>query len=168
MPTGVAWYDRGMLNHYRLTQHWSIRARSEEVFDILNDTRSYARWWSAVFLHTEEWTEGGVRVARIHSRGWLPYRLNWVGRQTLVERPRTLAMTVEGDFNGEGRWELRQVGEMVEIDFAWIIVADKPLLRYLSWMLKPIFEANHEWAMRQGYQGLLAEIERRRREQPAA
>ena len=151
-----------MLNQYRLTCHWTVQADIEDVFDILNDTAGYARWWSAVFLEVEEWTEGGVRVGRVLSRGWLPYRLRWTGRQTEVERPTRLATRVQGDFDGEGRWELRQAGDLVEIDFAWTVDANKPLLRYLSPLLKPIFKANHDWAMRQGFSGLLAELARRR------
>jgi hypothetical protein len=39
--------------------------------------------------------------------------------------------------------------------------ADKPLLRYGSWFFKPIFAANHRWAMARGEESLKRELERR-------
>jgi hypothetical protein len=48
------------------------------------------------------------------------------------------------------------------VRFDWNIVAEKPLLKYLSFLMKPIFRANHEWAMRRGQESLAREIERRR------
>ena len=38
--------------------------------------------------------------------------------------------------------------EWVNIIYDWRIRANKPLLRYLSFIMKPIFSANHHWAMR--------------------
>jgi len=40
-------------------------------------------------------------------------------------------------------------------------VADKPLLKSLSFLMKPIFAANHHWAMRQGEESLQLELARR-------
>jgi hypothetical protein len=36
------------------------------------------------------------------------------------------------------------------------------LLRYLSFVFKPLFAANHRWAMAQGERSLRAEMARRR------
>jgi hypothetical protein len=40
--------------------------------------------------------------------------------------------------------------------------ADKPILRYGSFILKPIFAANHRWAMARGEESLARELLRRR------
>ena len=45
--------------------------------------------------------------------------------------------------------------------YDWRIHAEKPLLRTFSFMLKPIFSANHHWAMRMGEQSLKLELARR-------
>jgi hypothetical protein len=42
--------------------------------------------------------------------------------------------------------------------------AEKPLLKKLSWLLRPAFAANHEWAMRKGLESLELELRRRRGE----
>lgn len=44
----------------------------------------------------------------------------------------------------------------------WRVSAAKPLLRYLSFLLKPVFAANHRWAMKKGEESLRIEIARRK------
>jgi hypothetical protein len=51
----------------------------------------------------------------------------------------------------------------VDILFDWRLDANKPLIRYLSFLLKPIFAANHRWAMARGEEGLRSELARRQR-----
>jgi hypothetical protein len=50
----------------------------------------------------------------------------------------------------------------VNITFDWKLVAEKPLLRYLSFLFKPIFSANHRWAMARGEESLKRELARKR------
>jgi hypothetical protein len=50
----------------------------------------------------------------------------------------------------------------VDITYDWRIQAEKPLLRNLSFLLRPAFEANHRWAMAQGEESLRLELARRR------
>ena len=67
-----------------------------------------------------------------------------------------------GDFDGTGRWTFEQDGAFVNITYDWNIRAEKPLLRYLSFLMKPIFAANHRWAMAQGEACLRQELARLR------
>jgi hypothetical protein len=62
---------------------------------------------------------------------------------------------------GRGIWTFEQDGEWVNITYDWKISADKPILRTLSPILKPIFSLNHDWAMAKGLQSLKLEIARR-------
>ena len=55
---------------------------------------------------------------------------------------------------------------MVDLTFDWKIRGDKLLLRYLSFLLKPIFAANHRWAMAKGEESLKLELARRRAPTP--
>jgi hypothetical protein len=59
-------------------------------------------------------------------------------------------------------WRFEQNGPSVDITYDWRIRAEKPLLRTLSPVLRPLFDANHRWAMRQGETSLRLELERRR------
>jgi len=60
-----------------------------------------------------------------------------------------------------GIWKLEQQGEWVNVVYDWKIRADKPLLRTFSFLLKPVFSANHHWAMRMGEKSLKLELMRR-------
>ena len=50
----------------------------------------------------------------------------------------------------------------MDVTYDWRLRAEKPLLRSLSFLLKPLFEANHRWAMAQGEESLRLELARRR------
>ncbi len=102
----------------------------------------------------------GKRV-RLYTKGWLPYTLRWEFVVTEAERPRRSALRATGDFVGTGMWDFAQDGEWVDLWYDWRIRADKPLLRALSFVFKPIFEANHRWAMARGEESLRLELERR-------
>jgi len=47
------------------------------------------------------------------------------------------------------------------ITYEWQVGASKPLLRRLTWLLRPVFAANHRWAMARGEESLRLELRRR-------
>jgi hypothetical protein len=143
-----------------------VQSTVEEVFDILADAPALTRWWPSVYLAVKE-TEPGDPVTRVgrvidlYTKGWMPYTLRWSFRVTEVARPHTLALEAWGDFEGRGVWTLAQEGADVAITYDWRIRAEKPLLRYMSFMMRPLFSANHVWAMARGEESLVLEIARR-------
>lgn len=82
----------------------------------------------------------------------------------MAARPNRLELRATGDFDGRGVWNLRQDGDQVGITFDWQLTADKPLLRYFSFLLKPLFAANHRWAMARGEESLKRELARKQRD----
>ena len=68
------------------------------------------------------------------------------------------ARRANGDFNGRGEWTFVQEGRSSTSPTTGGISAEKPLLRNLSFLLKPLFEANHRWAMAQGETSLKLEL----------
>ena len=50
----------------------------------------------------------------------------------------------------------------MDVEYVWTIAAQKPLLRYLSFLLRPVLAANHRWAMARGEESLRLELDRRR------
>jgi len=152
-------------NEYHFITRWRVQGASDEVYDLISHPLEYPRWWPAVYLQTEEVAPGderGVgRRIRLHTKGWLPYTLHWESCSTESARPRRLAIRATGDFDGRGIWTLEQEGQFVNITFDWKLTADKPLLRHLSFLLKPVFSANHRWAMARGLESLQLELARR-------
>ncbi len=152
-------------NDYHFITHWRVKSTLEEINDILGDVPDLVRWWPAVYLDVEiieQGNEDGVgQVVRLYTKGFLPYTLRWSFRITAVNTPYGFTLEAWGDFNGRGIWTFEQDGEWVNITYNWRIRADKPLLRYLSFLLKPVFSANHHWAMNKGLESLKVELARR-------
>jgi hypothetical protein len=99
---------------------------------------------------------------RLHTKGWLPYTLKWESVVVESRYPNGFTIEASGDFVGRGVWTFTQDGPFVDVVYDWRILAEKPLLKALTPILKPIFEANHRWAMRQGEASLKLELARRR------
>ena len=72
------------------------------------------------------------------------------------------SLAATGDLTGTGRWIFTQDGSGVVITYGWRVSASKPLLRRLTWLLRPVFAANHRWAMARGEESLRLELRRRR------
>jgi hypothetical protein len=119
---------------YEFWTVWRVAGTLEEVKAILGDAEALPRWWPSVYLD--------VAVARDGAAGF--------------------ALTATGDLDGNGRWTFQPDGPEVVITYHWRVAADKALLRRLSWLLRPVFAANHRWAMARGEESLRLELRRRR------
>ena len=161
------------LNEYHFVTHWRVKAPREEVFAVLTDSESLTRWWPSVYRSVQPIAPptgpGGVgKRLLLDTQGWLPYHLRWELRVVEHRRPSRLALEASGDFVGSGVWTLTQDGDATEVKYVWAIRAEKPLLRHLSFLLKPVFTLNHRWAMARGLESLELELERRRGNPAAA
>ncbi len=157
-------------NDYHFITHWQVQGSVREVFEILADAAGLVRWWPSVYLEVQQVQPGDERgvgkVVSLYTKGWLPYTLRWQFRVTQAHPPGGFSLEAWGDFVGRGVWTLEQAGPWVNITYDWRIRADKPLLRYLSFIFKPIFAANHRWAMAKGEESLRLELARRRARTP--
>lgn len=138
-----------------------------EISDVLGEPEDLTRWWPSVYIDVKELAPGDDRGIGKHVRlltcGWLPYTLTWEFRVTDSREPYGYTLEASGDFNGQGIWTFEQDGGSVNITYDWRVRADKPILRYLSFIFKPIFAANHRWAMAQGEKSLRKELALRER-----
>src|SRR5439155_13341792 len=82
--------------------------------------------------------------------------------------PTGFRLDAEGDFVGRGIWTLQPEigaaepdGPLTTVVYDWLIVAEKGVLKRLSPIMKPIFRANHRWAMAQGERTLRLQLARR-------
>ena len=152
-------------NDYHFITDWRIEGDINEVAEILGDALALKRWWPSVYLEVEELKPGGERgigkVVDLYTKGWLPYTLRWQFEVTQSNHPHGFTLVASGDFVGRGIWTLKQNGRNVDVRYDWKIEAEKPLLKYFSFIMKPIFSANHRWAMAQGAASLRLELARR-------
>jgi hypothetical protein len=160
----------GGSNDYHFITDWWVASTVEEVADVISRPVEMVRWWPSVYLEVKELKpadENGLgRVVDLYTKGWLPYTLRWQFEVTESNMPHSFRLDASGDFVGRGIWTFEQVADQVHIIYDWKIRADKPLLRYLSFMMKPLFAANHRWAMDQGEESLRLELARRRATTP--
>jgi hypothetical protein len=148
-------------NEYTFVTRWRVQSTLAEISEILGDPLGLARWWPAVYLDVDVADEPGGRVVSVFTTGWLPYTLRWQFRVTDDRAPRGFSLEAWGDFVGRGDWTFIQAGDEVELVYAWQVRADKGILRRLSFALKPMFAANHRWAMARGEESLRLELRRR-------
>jgi hypothetical protein len=62
--------------------------------------------------------------------------------------------SVVGDLTGRGVWTLTPRDGGVHIRFDWRVIADRPLLRVLTPLLRPVFRWNHNWSIERAREGL--------------
>jgi hypothetical protein len=159
-------------NEYAFVSHWRVEGTCGEVADVLRDGASLARWWPSVYLDVEPLRPADARGlgarTRVRTKGWLPYTIAWQFEVVESHYPHGFSIVADGDFDGRGVWTFDQDGRFVNITYDWRLRAEKPLLRNLSFALKPLFEANHRWAMARGEESLKLELQRRRAGSDAA
>ena len=157
-------------NAYQFVSHWRIEGQLTEVADVLADASGFARWWPSVYLDIQVVEPGDERqvgaVFDLYTKGWLPYTLVWRCTITESRYPYGFSLEASGDFQGRGVWTLWQEGPAVHVTYDWQLRAEKRLLRYGSALLRPLFEANHRWAMARGEESLKLELARRHARTP--
>jgi len=155
-----------MRGDYRFVTVWRVAGTVQEVMAVLGDAQSLHRWWPSVYLSVVQVKDAGPDgtggVVDLHTKGWLPYTLRWTLTITEPMTDTGFALAAAGDLNGTGRWTFTPDGPEVVISYDWRVRAAKPLLHRLSWLLKPVFSANHRWAMARGEESLRLELRRRR------
>jgi uncharacterized protein YndB with AHSA1/START domain len=143
-------------SEYVFIDEWDVEAPQEAVFDALADTRTYPEWWQPVYLAVE--SDGPPeegRVSRQEFKGRLPYHLKTHSTIVRMDPPRELEVSVVGDLTGKGIWTLTPAdGGDVHIRFDWRVIADRPLLRILTPLLRPVFRWNHDWSIKRAIEGL--------------
>jgi hypothetical protein len=156
------------INDYHFITKWRVESTCEEISDILGgEAADLSRWWPSVYLGVKILEPGDPekmglgKVVDLYTKGWLPYTLRWSFKVIDIRHPHGFTIQAFGDFVGRGIWTFEQDGNYVNITYDWKIRADKPLLRTFSFMLKPIFRANHLWAMKMGEKSLQLELARR-------
>lgn len=152
-------------NDYHFLTHWRVPGAVDEVAGILDNPLDLPRRWPDVYLDVREIEpprDGRRALIALHTRGRLPYTLRWTLRVTESQYPRGFTLQAWGDLEGRGVWKFEQDGDFVRVTYDWRVRAGKPLLRYLSFLLKPLFAANHRWAMARGEESLKRELARRK------
>jgi uncharacterized protein YndB with AHSA1/START domain len=140
---------------YVFIDEWHVDAPPEAVFDALADATTYPEWWRPVYIDTTTDGPPGVgRTSHQHFKGRLPYHLHTRSTITRYERPAVVGADVEGDLRGRGLWTLTPRDGGTDVRFDWRVYAEKPIVRALTPVLRPLFRWNHAWAIARAQEGL--------------
>jgi len=143
---------------YHFVTHWKIQGKAEEIYEILRDGERYQEWWRPAYVKTEKVGDQKVRAL---VRALLPYTLEFTTELVREVKPLELELLSTGELEGKGVWKLEPNGANTAVTFYWDVRTNKRLLRWLSFLLKPLFKRNHDWVMRQGEPCLQEELQRR-------
>jgi uncharacterized protein YndB with AHSA1/START domain len=144
-----------MAKEYVFKDEWDVDAPQKAVFDALADARTYPEWWKPVYLEAEGDCEPAVGcTTKHHFKGRLPYTLKTTSEIVAYSPPNSFSVQVVGDLTGSGVWTLTPRNGKVHVRFDWTVFADRPLLRYLTPILRPVFRYNHSWSVKRAIEGL--------------
>jgi hypothetical protein len=101
---------------------------------------------------------GTGAVRRYTWRSRLPYRLTFVMETTHIEPVVRIEGRAKGELEGIGCWHLSHDGQATHVRYDWSVEANKPWMRWLAPIARPLFEWNHDVVMEWGRQGLLKRL----------
>ena len=102
------------------------------------------------------------KKVELYTKGRLPYTLRWNFIVAENRKPHGFTINAFGDFLGRGVWILEQDGDDCSVTIDGKLEAEKPLLKKLSFLLRPIFSFNHRWAIEKGEMSLKLELLRKK------
>ena len=148
---------------YQFVDQWRIPGTIQQVAAAFLAPHALSAWWpqhaaAKVVVRGDESGVGRVLAAQI--KGFLPYTVSLVYTVTRAEIPHHFEVRIEGDFLGVGRGRLRQIGSEVQLDFELGVEIRRPLLQFLSLLVRPILERQHRWVMGQGQKNLAKTLRR--------
>jgi len=140
---------------YVFLDEWDVDAPIGAVFGAVADASTYPEWWKPVYRNVV--TRGPLGVGQTsdhYFKGKLPYTLRLRAEMTEYEPPNRFAVAVDGDLRGSGVWTFAERDGSTHVCWDWTVFADKPLLRVLTPVLRPLFRSNHNWAVARAREGL--------------
>lgn len=149
-------------NDYYFLNVWNLPVPVEKVWPYIINGGDYPRWWGEVYrnvtiINNQPAGQVGAKAAVV-ARGRLPYTLQFQSEILRAVPNKLLSLKATGDLTGMGTWRLTPVSTGMQLTFEWIVRADKPILRLLAPLFKPLLEENHRWTMRVGEAALQREL----------
>ncbi len=157
---------------FEIDSFWQLDASFGELDFVLENPLSIADWWASVFMRVEilggdYYSQDGLQC-KLWTKGFLPHTFSFTANVFHNKSDEQVVVKTTGDFGGLGTISRYKQSENSIVHINWRTRVDSHWLYWLMMVVKPIFVANHKWAMRKGRLGLIAEIERRRNGDPDA
>jgi uncharacterized protein YndB with AHSA1/START domain len=142
---------------YRFLTTWLLDSPREPVWEAIYDQKAWPSWWrgveEVVELEPGEATGVGSR-SRMTWRSKMPYNVVFEVRTKTVARPGLIEGEATGELAGTGRWRLFEQDGVTAVLYEWNVHTTKPWMNALAPLLRPVFEWNHYWVLRNGGTGI--------------
>ena len=137
---------------YRFLDRWVVDAPIDRIYDTIGDVLGYERWWTDFVIRAtgDEAPPTVGKSNELRVKAYLPFTVNFALEVLEVEAPRRILSRLSKDFEGTGEWTLVETDGTTVATLDWQPSVNKPLIRNLTPVLRPIFRSNHNWAMRHG------------------
>lgn len=152
------------LHRFVLVSRWRLQADAGAVWQLLTDVEAWPSWWRYVRAARRIERAPTSPLGDVVELDWgsaLPYGLRLAVTTEVAERPHRLQGRARGDLRGSGTWVLEPVpaagpqhASAVDVTYRWEVELERPWMRALSFLLRPLFEWNHFVVMRAGAQGM--------------
>jgi uncharacterized protein YndB with AHSA1/START domain len=145
------------VTEFELVTTWTLAAPPIAVWDALVNPEQWPTWWRAVekVELLEPGDASGLHAYRRFTwRTALPYRITFNMRTELIEPLAIIEGRADGELNGTGRWTLAPAGDGTQVRYDWIVEVDKPWMRALAPLLRPVLTWNHNKVMEWGREGI--------------
>lgn len=147
-----------MPRRFVLTSRWRLDTSPEAVWQLLTDIEAWPAWWRYVRRVRRIERSATSPVGDVAELVWgsaLLYGIRLRVTTLAAERPTRLEGQSQGDLNGFGIWLLDAATDAgVDVTYRWEVVLERPWMRALSFLLRPVFEWNHFVIMRAGAAGM--------------
>jgi hypothetical protein len=142
---------------YSFLTTWLLESPRDPIWAAIHDQERWPEWWRGVEVAKEVRggdDDGVGTISRMVWKSWLPYRVSFEVLTTRVDYPDLMEGRATGELEGVGRWRLYEQGGVTAVLYQWNVATTRPWMNALAPALRPVFEWNHDWVMRQGGEGL--------------
>jgi len=157
-------------NEYIFIDKFTAPCDINTAYNYIATIEDYPSWWGNIYKRIEKLNnvpdhQPGVQYA-VRVGGFLPYTLTINNEITYTDEPNVIRFKAFGDLEGKGAWYFNPVEDGTEIVFDWRVTANKKVIRWFSFLLKPLFRANHHYCVTEAAKGLRADLIRQGKLQP--
>jgi carbon monoxide dehydrogenase subunit G len=146
---------------YNFITRWQIKAPVEQVWDVIYDADQWPNWWKGVVSVKDIDNGNAEGINSIKEYVWksqLPYQLSFKMKLKKKEKYKLLSGEASGELEGRGTWFFGERDGITYVQYDWKVITNKPWMNRFSFLLKPLFNYNHNIVMQWGAEGLAKKI----------
>lgn len=146
---------------YRFVSEWEFGAPVEAVWPEVGDPRAWKGYWSGlvdVRPHDPSAPPAPGASYDLVFKSFLPYTLTLTARIEESDEPHRLVIATSGELEGAAEYELEGTDGRTRTRLVWTASTTKPWMNALAFVLRGLFEWNHDVLMRRAGEGLASRI----------